>query len=60
VKQLHNGSDQICGVMIESNLVSGKQTLHSNQPLVYGQSITDACISWEESLPLLEVLANAI
>jgi 3-deoxy-7-phosphoheptulonate synthase len=59
VKQLHNGSDQICGVMIESNLVSGKQTLHSNQPLVYGQS-TDACISWEESLPLLEVLANAI
>lgn len=59
-QQLKNGSTNILGVMIESNLVSGKQILHSNQDLVYGQSITDACLSWDETLPLLDKLALAI
>ncbi|MDR3476898.1 MAG: 3-deoxy-7-phosphoheptulonate synthase [Gammaproteobacteria bacterium] len=60
VEQLKSGSSKICGVMIESNLVAGKQTLQCDRELVYGQSITDACVSWEESLPLLESLANAV
>ncbi len=55
----HNAAD-ILGVMIESNLVSGKQTPQANQQLVYGQSITDACLSWSETLPLLDKLALAI
>jgi 3-deoxy-7-phosphoheptulonate synthase len=48
----------ICGIMLESHLVSGKQTLDANTPLTYGQSITDECLSWEETLPLLEQLAS--
>ena len=39
----------IIGVMIESNLVAGAQKLVPGQPLVYGQSITDACIDWDET-----------
>lgn len=50
---------KICGIMLESNLIEGKQTLQPNRPLNYGQSITDACLSWEQTLPLLENLANA-
>jgi 3-deoxy-7-phosphoheptulonate synthase len=58
VAQLNTGARTIGGVMLESNLIAGKQTL-GLQPLIYGQSITDGCISWEETLPLLEKLANA-
>lgn len=47
----------ICGVMLESHLNSGKQVLGSQAPLEYGVSITDACLSWDETLPLLEALA---
>lgn len=49
----------ICGVMLESNLVEGKQQLSLNQTLRYGQSITDGCLSWEDTLPVLETLAKA-
>ena len=59
VTQLRAGSTHIAGVMLESNLVAGRQAYDSGQPLVYGQSITDACLSWEETLPLLEQLAIA-
>jgi 3-deoxy-7-phosphoheptulonate synthase len=59
IEQLKQDSHTICGVMIESNLVAGKQTLQPNQPLKYGQSITDACLAWEDTLPLLEKLAQA-
>ena len=58
VKQLKNHSRKILGVMLESNLVADKQTLQPNQILIYGQSITDACLSWKETLPLLEKLAK--
>lgn len=58
VAQLKTNKKMICGVMLESNLVSGKQTLYPHQSLQYGQSITDACLSWEETLPLLEKLAQ--
>jgi 3-deoxy-7-phosphoheptulonate synthase len=48
------------GVMIESNLVAGAQPLVPGQPLVYGQSITDACIDWKETHSLLKELAGAV
>ena len=58
--QLEAGSPAIFGVMIESHLKAGKQSHHSGTPLVYGQSITDACLGWEATVPLLERLAAAV
>jgi 3-deoxy-7-phosphoheptulonate synthase len=58
--QITRGESRIMGVMIESNLKAGRQDLMPGKPLVYGQSITDACIGWEESVPLLEELAGAV
>jgi 3-deoxy-7-phosphoheptulonate synthase len=49
----------VMGVMIESNLIAGRQDIVPGGELVYGQSITDACISWEDTVPLLESLAIA-
>jgi 3-deoxy-7-phosphoheptulonate synthase len=46
--------------MIESNLVAGAQTFVPGKPLVYGQSITDACIDWSETHRLLTELAAAV
>jgi 3-deoxy-7-phosphoheptulonate synthase len=54
------GDKRIMGVMIESNLVAGAQPLKIGQPLVYGQSITDACIDWKETYALLKGLAAAV
>ncbi len=51
---------KIFGVMIESNLVEGHQKVIEGQPLVYGQSITDACLGWDSTVALLETLAGAI
>lgn len=50
----------IMGVMIESNLVAGAQPLIAGKELVYGQSITDACIDWPETQTLLRELASAV
>ena len=57
--QLSAGSRHIFGVMIESNLVAGAQSL-STSPLVYGQSVTDACIGWDDTEQVLEMLAGAV
>jgi len=46
--------------MIESHLKSGRQDLLPGKELIYGQSITDACIGWEETVPLLERFAEAV
>jgi 3-deoxy-7-phosphoheptulonate synthase len=54
------GDTRIIGVMLESNLVAGKQKLVPGQPLVYGQSITDGCIDWNETRELLAELAVAV
>jgi 3-deoxy-7-phosphoheptulonate synthase len=59
-EQLVAGSRDIMGVMIESNLVEGNQAHEVGKKLTYGQSITDACISWESTVPVLEELARAI
>jgi 3-deoxy-7-phosphoheptulonate synthase len=57
--QIASGSRQILGVMLESHLVEGRQDYVPGQPAQYGQSITDACISLEQTTPLLEQLAKA-
>jgi 3-deoxy-7-phosphoheptulonate synthase len=60
VAQIRAGERRIIGVMIESNLIAGAQKLQTGKPLTYGQSITDACISWEETRPVLRDLASAV
>ena len=60
IRQVAYGERRIIGVMIESNLVAGAQKLVAGGPLTYGQSITDACIAWDETLELLEELAQAV
>ena len=58
--QVAAGDYRLIGVMIESHLAGGRQDVKPEQPLVYGQSITDACLGWDESLPLLDRLAAAV
>ena len=58
--QIARGDLRIIGAMIESHLVGGRQDLVPGKPLTYGQSITDACLAWEDSVPLLEQLAEAV
>jgi 3-deoxy-7-phosphoheptulonate synthase len=58
--QIAAGNCDIMGVMLESNLVAGAQNLEPGTPLVYGQSITDACIDWPETHTLLKDLASAV
>ncbi len=60
VEQLKTGKRRILGVMLESNLIEGAQTLKSGKQLVYGQSITDACIGWNDTHQLLRELATAV
>ncbi|MEJ2386003.1 MAG: 3-deoxy-7-phosphoheptulonate synthase AroG [Chromatiaceae bacterium] len=57
--QVARGDRRIIGVMIESHLVAGRQDLTPERDLVYGQSITDACISWTDTVPVLRELAAA-
>lgn len=58
--QVARGDHRIIGTMIESFIISGRQDRESGKELTYGQSITDACISWDDSVPLLEELAAAV
>ena len=58
--QVAGGDGRIVGVMVESNLVAGRQDLVPGKELTYGQSVTDGCIDWEESLGVLQGLANAV
>ena len=59
-RQIENGETRIFGVMIESHLIAGNQKVIPNQELVYGQSITDGCISWDDTEKLCRQLANAV
>ncbi|MBS0372255.1 MAG: 3-deoxy-7-phosphoheptulonate synthase AroG [Proteobacteria bacterium] len=58
--QMAAGDDRIIGVMVESHLKEGRQDLKPGVELEYGKSITDACIGWEDSLTVLDVLADAV
>ena len=59
-RQLSDGEQRIIGVMIESNLVAGRQDVLPGLALTYGQSITDGCIDWEATVPALNLLADAV
>jgi 3-deoxy-7-phosphoheptulonate synthase len=54
------GDKRIFGVMIEGHLQSGRQDLVPGRDLVYGVSITDGCIGWEDTVPLLDALAEGV
>jgi 3-deoxy-7-phosphoheptulonate synthase len=58
--QIENGSAAITGVMLESHLVEGSQSVSPNQAPCYGQSITDSCIDWETTVRVLDRLAAAV
>ena len=58
--QISAGEDRITGVMIESNLVEGNQKADDLGNLVYGKSITDACINWQDTVDCLNRLAEAV
>jgi 3-deoxy-7-phosphoheptulonate synthase len=58
--QLCGGEQRIVGVMVESHLEAGRQDLKPGVPLRYGVSITDACLSWAQTEPVLETLAQAV
>ena len=58
--QIEQGERGIIGVLMESFLVEGRQDLTDPARLVYGQSITDACLSWEMTVPVLRELAAAV
>jgi len=59
-RQISGGEARITGVMMESNLVAGRQDVVPGKPLTYGQSITDGCIGWETTVRALNVLADAV
>lgn len=59
-QQIERGSSNIMGVMLESFLIPGKQQLDTSKTLVYGQSITDGCIGWQDTLVAIERLARAV
>lgn len=58
--QVAEGNTAIIGAMVESHLQAGRQNVVKGESLEYGISITDACISWEQSEPLLRELAQAV
>jgi 3-deoxy-7-phosphoheptulonate synthase len=58
--QIAAGDRRIFGVMAEGNLVAGRQDLVPGMPLVYGQSITDGCLGWDDTVGVLEQLSEAV
>ena len=59
-EQLSNGEENIMGAMVESHLIAGRQDVARGKELTYGQSITDACIGWDDSKAVLEKLAQGV
>lgn len=58
--QISNGEKRIIGLMLESNLIAGRQNSEPGKELIYGQSITDACMAWDNTDVLLRELASAV
>ncbi|KAJ8139548.1 hypothetical protein OY671_007239, partial [Metschnikowia pulcherrima] len=64
-RQVSSGEERICGLMIESNIEEGRQDVPPQEEggkdaLKYGCSITDACIGFEDTVPVLQTLADAV
>jgi 3-deoxy-7-phosphoheptulonate synthase len=58
--RIARGEERIIGMMVESNLVAGRQDHVPGRPLVYGQSVTDACLGWDASVAILARLTEAV
>jgi 3-deoxy-7-phosphoheptulonate synthase len=58
--QLAKGEERIVGVMVESHLNPGRQDLVPGKPLAHGVSITDACLGWDDTRKVLEILADGV
>ncbi|MBT5483830.1 MAG: 3-deoxy-7-phosphoheptulonate synthase [Gammaproteobacteria bacterium] len=58
--QVANGENNIKGIMLESHLLAGNQKVVPGQELTYGQSITDACMAWDDTAGLLAELADSV
>ena len=58
--QMAKGERRIVGVMVESNLVEGRQDHEPGKPLKFGQSVTDPCLGWEASVQVLQTLAEGV
>jgi 3-deoxy-7-phosphoheptulonate synthase len=59
-QQIAAGDKRITGLMIESHLSEGRQDMVAGQPLQHGVSVTDACIGWDQTVPVLQGLAQAV
>ena len=59
-QQVAGGERRVVGLMIESNLVEGRQEIQPGKPLKFGQSVTDGCLGWEDSTQVLGALAGAV
>ena len=59
-QQIAEGDKRIIGAMIESHLLEGRQNCSNKNDLLYGQSITDACINWDDSFTILTQLSEAV
>jgi 3-deoxy-7-phosphoheptulonate synthase len=59
-RRIADGDQRVVGVMVESNLVPGNQKVTIGESLVYGQSITDACLGWDDSVKVAQQLAEAV
>lgn len=59
-QQVARGDHRIMGAMVESNIVAGRQELEPGKTLTFGQSITDGCIGWDDSVEVAERLAEAV
>lgn len=57
-EQISTGNQSLRGFMLESHLVEGNQSITDN--LTYGQSITDACMNWDDTLNCLQVISEAV
>jgi 3-deoxy-7-phosphoheptulonate synthase len=60
LEQIQQGNQRIAGIMLESFLKEGKQSLEKPEQLIYGLSITDSCIGWEETEELIRRMAHSI
>ena len=58
-ERIARGEQEIFGLMLESFLVGGRQEVRKSEPMTFGQSITDACIGWDDTVPVLRDLARA-
>ncbi|MBU6488639.1 MAG: hypothetical protein KGQ57_12580, partial [Burkholderiales bacterium] len=59
-RRIAEGETRVAGVMVESNLAPGRQDIMPGAPLAYGQSVTDECLGWGDTVELIRLLARAV